>query len=1846
MTKWYERALSGLIAASMGISLVGGMPHAAAAGHAYAQQVRNASEAVGDITTKIRMAYPITMEKLLHSQIQVELLRHGSSIAVGALNQREGTFTFTDGSTAQGYFVVHPEEDGVQAAYVDVQFLGLSAQEGQNTYRLRLSGQGFKPYEQEVTLDLYSKALLVRTDDRSFTMGDLNADGIVDQGDITQMEKALAAGNQIAYDINGDGKLDISDLATVTLAAGATGEAQVRNTALIVSKAVSDQALEQIKNHVSIGQDEEIASLFQDDGKAVTLRPIHEDDTQIELPILLSETDEQAIEMEQVQIVSSVGQPLDRGVLVIETADSDNPITIPFDESTPDGVYALLTRDDGRKTITISLGNRVPVKKVTIKVEVKDDKPVVVEQIKFIQDIVPENPAVEDTQVKGLKAVSASEQVTLHWDAFPNITGYQIYYGTSADQMTNVIKTDRTSYTIENLKNLTTYYFAVSPIVESADETWEGRKSAVVSAMPEPAGVPDKPDNVQVEPGDGLLIVTWKPGKDTVKSKVQYRKQGDTTFTVLDGSYDTRATITGLQNDVTYEIQVYGTNQHGNGPVSLTALGTPEEAKIVGPTLPSANRMDSAHVVSATYPTSNVDWNLSKGTLPGSVYDDDYNTSWIAKSWWVSHQFSFTFDQPYSMNYLVYVPDLRNDPDNAGHRYRDYFDKFQVHVNGQKVDTTWEAAKDNQYFIVKFPKSEVTTLSVEASQWAGAGDLSLSEIAFYQYDGLDEEIAALFDNDSHTQLRDGVNGEQIEALRARVQNQQAYYVDRSVLLDELDNAQQLLDGQQLMVQTGFVSRSASGDAAFGQSASALQPLGLSARSKQFISVYVEGLGQGDTLNLVQWQQYSETGATTQTYRLQNGRNRIWLSQIGNAGSGERGGSLYVQYSGSHADALKIQVRDTSDMKDVVTQIPMLNLSADQWYEASEQTRKQAIQTYVQTLQTYVQGLTFANEGAKRTNTRNVTEIATPSVLLSLPANQVLDGLGGANATVEQMTDRLYQAIQAWEQLIFLVNKTQGIIDADASFDTYRYPMQTRQNIRFSRLFSGAFMFAAGTYVGIDYNETRGMVTGTPLEALRTRDADDVNGLYGWGIAHEIGHNMDKIGYAEITNNIYSLVAQTANAQGDLTGSSRLEGMYSSIFDKVALSKPGQASNVFVQLGMYWQLHLAYDEGGNVLDGSGPLDFYNQFFRKWKDGAYSDASKDDRIALIASEVTGKNLTEFFTRWGMELSPSTKQKLAGYDTEPREIWYLTDDSRRLRLQGQQQAQSMNVNVETQVDNHTVNVTITVDEPSQIQGYEILRNGMPIAFLKADGSTSQTYVDQIGAANHMAFAYQVRVIDKLGYEVVQSERKDVHISYDKTIDPSSYDIVRDEDTGDIIITAKNGQILTTGGLKIDGAQVPNHGAFTVKVSQIADTIPDEPVDEIPMIDLVPAQPIEPEEQPPVEEEPEPEIPESGDSQPDEPSEDESVTEPPMEDQTEPTQPEDSEDHTQDGAQSDNDQEVPSQDTTGESEAEQPEEDSTQPDQSEDDPDQPSEQPENGQQDEVTGDDPSTDEELTDGQMQDTDESTDGVQDAVQDQQPESDQQPYDEPVMAARWTPQLMAALEQRSFIEQDWIVAKQGDFSDSESDNVFLTYFNKPGADDTRIWMYDAKQVVISGVPSDVALEDIALLSYPGDHIAFTQGASIGVLAHDYVYDTIDGTECIPQGTIVITGSYRGDPLYNSVRIAGRFQTMKPGTDDAPSTQQLPLAGYALLLAEIPQDGEVSNISDGIFLFVPDDQEIFQRVNEDHEDNHMAGNDVLVEIQAQMYRAEDVDGSNPRKTSDTLFISVPRFESMPAIELTQE
>lgn len=675
------------------------------------------------------------------------------------------------------------------------------------------------------------------------------------------------------------------------------------------------------------------------------------------------------------------------------------------------------------------------------------------------------------------------------------------------------------------------------------------------------------------------------------------------------------------------------------------------------------------------------------------------------------------------MNYLLVVPYLDAT-------YKNRIANYTVTLKGEDGEILATYYRDgvnitgSNYYILPFPETKgVKSVTVALGEKTGGPRVSVSEIAFYESENLVSGIADLFTDGTFTQLKSTVKQEQITNLKNRLSALGSFYLDLARLTDELNLAQALLnkDSDALgLVKNDFQSRStsAAADQAAGQSASDLQPLGVTAQAGTTVAIYAE-LPSDATVYVVPTQFYGESGVWKGTpVALENGRNYITAQQIGSLGG--RGGPLYITYSGSHPEQIKLQVRVVNN----AWEMPVLELS--DWYSMGESARKDAIRTYVQELSSYVAALPTSG---LNTNVRNATEISTPSVLLSLPADQVLSGLKSAGSDEDAMVNAMYQNVLAWEEELFIANKVQGIIDSNATLTSYQNPMTTRQNIRYMRMFAGAFMYAAGNHIGVEYGSTSALVQGKPTSATGKGNA---NGLFGWGIAHEIGHNMDKLGKAEITNNIYSLALQAWDGSS-MALNTRLteDGRWETIFNKVAQGRPGSANNVFVQLGMYWQLQLAYDDAQ-------PLAFYNQFFKLWKSGAHSGYTYDERVALIASQVADRNLTEFFTRWGMTLSDEVKGMLDDYQTESRAIWYLNDASRTYRLNSGSAA-SGSATVSASANESKVTLTISHTDSDKILGYEIRRNNVVIGF-----TTESTYVDDLGAANNLTYTYSVVPVD----------------------------------------------------------------------------------------------------------------------------------------------------------------------------------------------------------------------------------------------------------------------------------------------------------------------------------------------------------------------------------------------------------------------------------------------------------------------------------------------------------------------
>ncbi|MDE6455107.1 MAG: hypothetical protein K2L38_04200, partial [Dysosmobacter sp.] len=231
-----------------------------------------------------------------------------------------------------------------------------------------------------------------------------------------------------------------------------------------------------------------------------------------------------------------------------------------------------------------------------------------------------------------------------------------------------------------------------------------------------------------------------------------------------------------------------------------------------------------------------------------------------------------------------------------------------------------------------------------------------------------------------------------------------------------------------------------------------------------------------------------------------------------------------------------------------------------------------------------------------------------------------------------------------------------------------------------------------------------------------------------------------------------------------------------------------------------------------------------------------------------------------------------------------------------------------------------------------------------------------------------------------------------------------------------------------------------------------------------------------------------------------------------------------------------------------------------------------------------------------------------------------------------------------------LARSGDFGpgNQAADGSFLNYLQKPGAEaaDTRIWTYSAKTVAVSGIPESVPLENLRLISYTGDDVAFLEKGAVGLLSEAYQYGP-EAHQVLPAGTLVAAGTYRGDPAYQTVKIEGEFsRTILTGEGDGVETtaETRWLDGRALLFAEVPADGKVCDISDGLFLFIPDVQREAELQGETS--SCSAASLLPARMRAVLSRTDQPSlPDSQRVTAETLWINTPGGTDLPVIVLEE-
>lgn len=1462
----------------------------------------------GNIEADINFSLPVKNVVNNSFNMKLTLTKGENTVAEIPLGSENLTSGFVYEGKTYNYTIQRLKFDGKttvgqdeKAYYYRVNFENLECNDEYSPYNLTLSGNGFNDSNSgDIVLDNYSKRVIfsntVENDEKtgSILFGDVNKDGVVNDKDYDRLLENIDSSN-LEYDLNRDLKVNVSDLAYIKHNIGKTQKNPViKDTKVIVdTSTVSVEAPQDaVKGQVINGN---AASLFEENNEVVTVTMpsgttiSEQTPAKIALDLGVSAKSEH-IMMEQIVIKGGANGPV-KGSVNVDGVD------YPYD----------LTKNEIKRNvqsdIVIDLNGQKAVSKITISITetTKNDRNLAeIAKVEFLNNVYKEIPKPEMNIPNITNIVTSTkvgnEKMYISWKHEPNVTGYEVKVeeidGNGKTKSTKIFKTSENSLSVRDIKAYGRYRVSI----QSLNGEWQGgykeatpedidgvpenidpstiesgqylptpiTPDSIVEIMVIPEDKPEPPEGVSVKGKYKSLDVSWKAHNSAQSFDVYYKQLGTKNDYIKANSEPiknrTNFTIGDLEDGKTYEIKMTATNHHGTSGMSKGYTGTTSSIKI--PNSPNYNLINLPNSNGGlTQNIENVELTLGNGITNDSEYsvvDNDYTTAWTLNDWDAS-QYSkrgpiVTFDKEYTIDTIGYIARL----DSVGASpYLSNIGVFNEKTKSWEYVNARVLNKDDngKYTILKLDKP-VTTKKIQVNTSVYGGQkLSISELKFYEYDSVEDDVKNLFKDELQIELRTStpVNQEEIDELRNRLntkdENTNEYHPDRENLLKELQIAQDLLNDKEISEKVVTIDPNINQAGTNIGYSNDWQALGFSAKAGDTINIYLATDQPNREIHLGYEQHYGESGKFMSTKKivLRPGKNTIQLEKLQDINV-EKGGNLYVKfpYSGNHNANIKIRVSGA-------TEIPHLNLNnllQDVNYLTSNENNnsdekvkivKDKIRKYILFLKDYTAKLpSLYKENAtqddninniysydERTSVLNSTNIEGDRFTLTLPATQVYKGIVEGTSSIEEQVDKLYNNVLAWEQIIQITNAKKGVYEnadfdkngtvtneEEAKFKKHQAP-KSRVNVKYQRMFIGAFMYASGHHVGIEFDSSKGMVNGIPYkfdENGKITNKDEAR-LFGWGISHEIGHKADiplRV-YSETTNNILALITQTFDDEDP----SRLEnGGYEKIYEKVTSQSVGVSQDIFTLLGMFWQLHLAYEdnytyemlENNNDADESNDS-FYAKLNRAYRETKAETNDKDQLLIRRASDAAGKDLRGFFASWGLIADESTsiylQQKFENpEDRETRKIQYLNDEARRKRLNAIDKndmslitmandtnviSNFVDVANNSIVNSNSISMNFNVDKDNnKILGYEIIRSDgnylnpetnktevkyRPVGFVSANSDGSASFTDNIAPLNNRALTYKVVAYDYNLNPTREFEVGSVKLSHEGVTDSSNY-------------------------------------------------------------------------------------------------------------------------------------------------------------------------------------------------------------------------------------------------------------------------------------------------------------------------------------------------------------------------------------------------------------------------------------------------------------------------------------------
>jgi len=1122
--------------------------------------------------------------------------------------------------------------------------------------------------------------------------------------------------------------------------------------------------------------------------------------------------------------------------VTVVTTVSNNDISDTMTSALMDAGSVKGTSDvESSGNVVINLGSRVAIKKITIRVTdtANQNNLAEIATVEFLENFAERIPEPQ-LSIPVIKSVSNTptdgqgyKNLSVEWSSEPNVTGYEV--SVSGKGYNKTASTSDNSYTFQgdSFNGSVLSFNTYNVRIRSVSGDWKSDWSDVYTHTVTCSTVPPAPQYLTATAGVQSLNVSWNCKYDAEGYTLYYKKSDDSEYQSVGGIETdgdgnriftltgSEYTLSGLTGGAEYTMYVVAHNRNGSSPKSsdISAMPTtPDgvempEYKLIntdnedGMALThitgisgNSNKSYTIYKSDGTTVTNSIaspaDWNVLLDNDPCSyVYIDDWDSGAVYDNF---RGPIIQMDDYYTMDTIRMSP-------NEG---------FSVHMNTVKIkynteDGTFRTANtrfytrydsQNRRYYEVILEEPITTNYLEIRTGTGySRNYTICEVKLYRYDPIENDVTALFSDSMRTALYDNVTEEQIQELIDRVnipdEVSGELHPHRDTILNELNYAMQLLhDGAaaKIIAVDNQITATGNPSSGFAQALSDYQPLGIVAAAGDTVVIYVSGgdvsKGNAVKLNLIASQYHPEVANWQKTVvQLKAGRNEITIPRIGSYAK-ESGGSLYLQYTGARGE-YDYQVRVSGG-----TEIPTLNLDGITGGE-----RTDAIKIYAENLEKYVGRIRELHEilhtdsdntyvGYEYSDTEcflNSTEITLENMMYSVPALEVW------NTIKSDPVNKLSNSIAAMEQEIDYFYQFKGLNKNASDKDAYPY---TRLNIRYHQMFTGAFMYAGGKHIGIEYGSVGSLFSTSPV-------ITDENGRYesgsfsGWGIAHEIGHCINAADYqrVEVTNNIFAQLANTGNPSTSETNSNFRTG-YDKVYKAVASGTTGHTGDLAVQLAMYWQLHLAYDDdyAYKVYDSIeeqqeslfyARLESYLRDRTKAKYDLPASSSGDQLFMQAACAAADKNILNFFKAWGFTPDPITYEYASNFDTEPRKIQYIDDDSRLYRIEGgkgmsedTRVTASVTNAVNSRINDNKVNIELsnTNTDDNSMLGYEICRNGKVVAFVTASQSS---YTDIVTTENNRALIYTVTGIDRLLNQTETLVLQEIKVCHDGAIDKSGW-------------------------------------------------------------------------------------------------------------------------------------------------------------------------------------------------------------------------------------------------------------------------------------------------------------------------------------------------------------------------------------------------------------------------------------------------------------------------------------------